>query len=167
MNVERELDALRAMTTDQLRQRYAEVWDDQPRTRHKQYLIRKIIWKMQADAEGGLAERAKRLRARAAELADVAHVRATPPKDDHRPARKAAPATRQHGGTLAATTDPRLPAVGTVLTRKYKGRLIQVTVLADGFEFDGDRYRSLSAVAKAITGSHCNGFRFFNLGSQA
>jgi hypothetical protein len=40
---------------------------------------------------------------------------------------------------------------------------VRVVVLADGFEFEGERYRSLSAIAKAVTGSHVNGFRFFNL----
>ena len=39
-----------------------------------------------------------------------------------------------------------------------------MTILADGFEYEGERYRSLTAVAKAITGSHVNGFRFFALG---
>ena len=48
-------------------------------------------------------------------------------------------------------------------TRDYKGRTLTVTVLADGFECDGERYRSLTAVAKAITSSHMNGFRFFGL----
>ena len=38
-----------------------------------------------------------------------------------------------------------------------------MVVRTDGFEYEGRRYRSLSAVAKAITGSHCNGFRFFGL----
>ena len=38
-----------------------------------------------------------------------------------------------------------------------------MTVLADGFEFEGERYKSLSAVAKAVTGQHCNGFSFFKL----
>ena len=52
------------------------------------------------------------------------------------------------------------------LTRKYKGETIQVDVKNDGFVWDGERYPSLSAVAKAITGSHCNGFRFFNLGGE-
>lgn len=63
---------------------------------------------------------------------------------------------------MAVATDPRLPPGGQI-TRKYKGRTITVTILADGFEYLGDRYRSLSAVAKAITGSHMNGFRFFKL----
>ena len=50
---------------------------------------------------------------------------------------------------------------GTVLTRPYKGAVLQVKILAEGFEYDGQVYPSLSAVAKAITGTHCNGFLFF------
>jgi hypothetical protein len=62
-----------------------------------------------------------------------------------------------------ATADPRLPATGTELVRQYKGRTIRAIVLSDGFEFEGERYASLSAVAKKITGTHVNGFRFFGL----
>ncbi len=57
--------------------------------------------------------------------------------------------------------DHRLPPPGTVLTRTYKGARLEVRVLAGGFEYDGQVYKSLSAVAKAITGQHCNGFLFF------
>ena len=53
-----------------------------------------------------------------------------------------------------------------MLTRPYKGRTLQVQVLAQGFEFEGQVYRSLSAVAKAVTGSHCNGFLFFRLNAN-
>jgi hypothetical protein len=60
-------------------------------------------------------------------------------------------------------TDARLPSPGTAIVRQYKGRKLQVLVLADGFEFEGKRYKSLSAVAKTITGSHINGYRFFGL----
>ena len=42
----------------------------------------------------------------------------------------------------------------------------EVRILADGFEYAGDRYKSLSAVAKQITGTHCNGFHFFRLGPK-
>jgi hypothetical protein len=52
---------------------------------------------------------------------------------------------------------------GAVLTREYRGQTIQVTVLPEGFEYDGEVYRSLTAVAKAITGSHWNGPLFFGL----
>jgi hypothetical protein len=50
--------------------------------------------------------------------------------------------------------------------REYQGRRLQVLVLENGLEFEGNRYRSLSAVAKAITGSHINGFRFFHLETE-
>jgi hypothetical protein len=41
-----------------------------------------------------------------------------------------------------------------------------VTVLPTGFEFEGDVFKSLSAVAKAVTGQHCNGYHFFRLGTE-
>ena len=59
--------------------------------------------------------------------------------------------------------DARLPPVGSVLVRKYRGQTLQVRVLADGFEFEGAAYPSLSTVAKVITGSHCNGYLFFRI----
>jgi hypothetical protein len=59
--------------------------------------------------------------------------------------------------------DERLPIPGTVLTRQYKGHKIVVTVLENGFEYEGEVYRSLSAVAKAVTGSHWSGNLFFGL----
>jgi hypothetical protein len=52
---------------------------------------------------------------------------------------------------------------GTIVTRQYKGRLLQAKVLRDGFEFEGEVYKSLSAVAKAATGTHWNGYHFFGL----
>ena len=60
--------------------------------------------------------------------------------------------------------DRRLPMAGTLLARPYQGRLLEVTVLEEGFEYEGVIYGSLSAAARAITGSHVNGFQFFRLG---
>jgi hypothetical protein len=57
----------------------------------------------------------------------------------------------------------RLPMPGAVLSRDYRGKQICVTVLPNGFEHDGTVYKSLSAVAKAVTGSHWNGYGFFGL----
>ncbi|WP_437226510.1 DUF2924 domain-containing protein [Planctomicrobium sp. SH661] len=156
MNVEEDLAALQEMTTDELRERYAEIFGEEPRSRHKAYLIRKIAWRIQAEAEGDLSERARR---RAAELAVDAEVRTTPPRTrSERSANK--PRTLKK---VEVSRDPRLPAPGTAITRKYKGRTLEVRVQRDGFEYEGERYKTLSAVAKAITGSHCNGFRFFKL----
>ena len=50
--------------------------------------------------------------------------------------------------------------------RQYKGRQVRV-VVADGFEYEGEKYRTLTAVAKHVTGSHLNGFRFFRLDGGA
>ncbi len=55
---------------------------------------------------------------------------------------------------------------GTILSRKYKGKTIQVTVLPVGFDYEGAVYSSLSAAAKAITGSHTSGFLFFRLNGK-
>ena len=69
-------------------------------------------------------------------------------------------------GTLARKAqiaDPRNPVVGTKLIREWDGVAHTVTVLKDGFEWGGQRYKSLSAVARAITGTRWNGYRFFGL----
>ncbi|MFN0137989.1 MAG: DUF2924 domain-containing protein [Phycisphaerae bacterium] len=153
MNVKREMAMLEQLTVGELQQRYAGVFGEQPRSRHKAYLVRKISWRMQANEEGGLSERAL---ARAAKLADPAEARVTPPRE--RLATAPVPPL-----VTIARNDPRLPPVGVAITREYKGRTLTVTVLHDGFEFEGERYTSLSAVAKAVTGSHMNGFRFFGL----
>ena len=55
------------------------------------------------------------------------------------------------------------PPPGHTLSRLYKGRMLHVRVLTKGLEFEGEMYQSLSAVAKAITGSHTNGYLFFRL----
>jgi hypothetical protein len=160
LNVDKELAVLQRMTTGQLREKYAAVFGEQTNGRNKTWLVRRIIWRMQANAEGGLSERARQ---RAEELAAGADLRLTAP-----PARPAkAPDATAAVCTIPFQGDRRLPPPGTVLTRKYKGRTLQVKVLADGFEYEGEAYRSLTAVAKAITGSHCNGYLFFRLTGKA
>jgi hypothetical protein len=154
LDIEKEVAALQQMSTGQLCQRYAELFGEPTRTRHRTYLVRKIAWKLQALVEGGLSERARR---RAEELARGTELRVMPPKS-------AEPATANAVvASVAMSADPRLPTPGTAIVRQYKGRTLQVLVLPDGFEFEGRRYKSLSAVAKRITGSHVNGYRFFGL----
>ena len=60
----------------------------------------------------------------------------------------------------------RLPKPGDLIRRVYKGRELIVRVLDRAFEYDGQRFRSLSAIAKAITGAHWNGLLFFGLVTQ-
>jgi hypothetical protein len=158
-NVGRELAALQRLTLPQLRDRYAEVFGETAMTNNRVWLLRRLAWRLQALAEGDLSERARR---RATELANDADLRLNPPR--LRPA--AAPPEQTATVGLDAKPDSRLPPPGTVITRPYKGGTIQVQVLPQGFEYQGEVYRSLSAVAKAITGSHCNGYLFFRLNNH-
>jgi hypothetical protein len=159
LNIGKELAALQRMTVKELRARYADVFGEATLANNKTWLIKRTAWRLQALAEGDLSERARQ---RAAELANDADLRLNPPK--------AKPATaleeRTQTATLRFQPDDRLPPPGTIITRTYKGQLLQVQVLAHGFEFEGAVYGSLSAVAKVITGSHCNGYLFFRLGGK-
>jgi len=83
--------------------------------------------------------------------------------------REARSLLRQHARTAVATAStppPRKLTPGTRLVRDWHGTGHTVTVLEKGFEYDGTTWRSLSAIAKAITGAHWNGPRFFGLTGQ-
>ena len=155
-NVSRELAGLQRLTVPQLRDRYAEVFGETTNANNRTWLVKKIAWRLQAQAEGGLSARARQ---RAAELAHDADLRANPPKTIPMPVPIDAAAPRPQG-------DDRLPPAGTILTRPYKGATLQVKVLPKGFEFEGETYKSLSAVARHVTGQHCNGYAFFRLNGE-
>lgn len=158
LDIEKETAALQRMRTGQLCERYAELYREPTRSRHRFYVIRKILWKLQCLVEGDLSDRACR---RAHELAHGSELRVMPPlENDIKP------------GNLVTTNvqvihDSRLPSPGTSIVRNYKGQSHHVQVTTDGFEYAGERFRSLSAVAKAITGTHVNGFRFFGLEAKS
>ncbi|MEN1705818.1 MAG: DUF2924 domain-containing protein [Planctomycetota bacterium] len=156
-DIENTVKELGKLTVPQLKQRYAEIFGEPTRTSHKQYLIKRIVWRMQALKQGGLSERAMR---RAAELADDAELRLTAP-----PSRSTAT-----GPVVTAAFDAGrsadFPKPGAVLRREYKGRAILVKVLPRGFEYEGEVYRSLTAIARHITGAHWNGVNFFGLPSS-
>ena len=156
LNISRQITALRRMMPKELRVRYAEVFGEPTRSGNKEFLIKRIAWRLQSQAEGGLSDRARR---RAEQLACDADIRLTPPK-----------ATARNGhtvtGPMPSAVDDRFPPPGTVITRDYKGQTLRVMVLQNGFEYEGEVYRSISAIATAITGSHLSGIAFFNLGRR-
>lgn len=155
MNVDREIARMTQMTVDELQARFAEIFGEQTNGRHKVWLTKRIAWRMQANAEGGLSERARR---RAMELANDADLRVTAPR------KPKSPGAESRTVTMPAKIKPKTDLLpGTVLQRPYKGNVVRVNVLADGFEYAGERYKSLTAVAKAVTGKHWNGFHFFGL----
>jgi hypothetical protein len=161
IDVRNEIAALKRMTVAELQERYAAVFGEPTKSHHKQYLWRRIAWRLQANAEGDLSDRARR---RAAELANDGDLRLYAPRKDELP--PAPRAARTATGRIETRHDPRVPMPGTILERPYKGRTIRVTVLRDGFEYAGETYKSLSAVAKAVTGSHWNGYHFFGIGKE-
>jgi len=171
LNIAKELAVMERMTPRELQEKYAQVFGEQPRSRNRQWLVKRIAWRLQANEEGDLSERARR---RAMELANDADLRGTAPRKPKtgdgglRGTAPRKPKTGDGGGptkTVAArfSGDTRLPLPGTMLTREYKGRVLHVQVLADGFEYEGEVYKSLTAVAKAITGARWNGYHFFGL----
>ena len=157
----KEIDELGWMTVGQLREKYLEAFGEESRSNHKQFLFRRIAWRIQAIAEGGLSERARR---RALEIANDADLRIRAPKTRFGPDVTLDPKLSV-SRKVAGASDPRLPPPGTYLEREYKGRRVIAKVLDGGFEFDGEIYRSLSAIAHEVTGTKWNGFLFFNLTS--
>jgi len=155
-----QLAQLQRLTIPELKTRFAQLFGEHTPANNRVWLLKRIAWRMQALAEGGLSERAQR---RAAELANDADLRLNPPV----PRRPATPTPAPSPlPAEKAAIDKRLPPAGTILARKYRGETLQVQVLQHGFAYNGQVYKSLSAVAKTITGSHCNGFHFFGLAQQ-
>ena len=140
-----QLAALEKMSVAELREKWLEVYSQPTTAGNKAYLKKRLAWRIQELAEGGLSDRAK---ARIQELVADAPIRWRTPRADT-------------GG--ANGRDPRLPESGTVIARSHGGVDHHVTVLDDGFEYAGERYDTLSRVAKVITGAHWNGYLFFNL----
>ncbi|MGE0191979.1 MAG: DUF2924 domain-containing protein [Planctomycetota bacterium] len=86
------------------------------------------------------------------------------PKAKAQPREEAAPAAAP---STPRERDPRLPRPGGVLTRTFQGKEVKVQVLDAGFLYEGKTWRSLSAIAKEVSGTSWNGFLFFGLQTRA
>jgi hypothetical protein len=146
-SIAQEIEELREMKMPDLLEKYSEVFGKEPRVKHREHLWKRIAWKIQEQRFGGLTRVAQR---RLEEL--IAEIDL--PLDEQQ---------RTVTGGLRGGRKPNSPAVGTVLTRQWKGEEIRVNVVENGFEWNRVVYRSLTAVAKAITGSHWNGKLFFGI----
>jgi hypothetical protein len=146
--IHREIEGLRHLTTAQLKEKYREVFGGQSRSDHKQFLFRRIAWRIQANAWGGLSERARR---RALEIADDADLRIRAPKNY---LKDGLDGSRTVDTRIAPGLDPRLPLPGSDLVRRYQGKDVAVRVRQDGgFECNGkvDRLtRSLFDFARIV-----------------
>lgn len=139
-----QVGALRKMSLEALRQRWRALFGTEAPGYSAEHMVRRLAYRLQELHFGGLADAALEKLAQAA--ADGAGV-----DDARRSARRKAKAAH-------------LPAPGTRLVREWRGRRHEVTVCRDGtLEYEGKQFRTLSAVAKAISGQHCSGPRFFGL----
>ena len=133
------LAALKAMSVNELKTEWQAMFDAPAPNNSRTFLESRLAYRIQELTYGGPDKQTRRLLDL---LADEVE------------------------GTLtrkAQIADLRNPVVGTKLIREWDGTAHTVTVLKDGFDWGGQRYKSLSAVARAITGTRWNGYRFFGL----
>jgi hypothetical protein len=133
------LAALKAMSVNELKTEWQAMFDAPAPNNSRTFLESRLAYRIQELTYGGPDKQTRRLLGL---LADEVE------------------------GTLtckAQIADPRNPVVGTKLIREWDGVAHTVIVLKDGFDWGGQRYQSLSAVARAITGTRWNGYRFFGL----
>jgi hypothetical protein len=137
-----QLAALPEKTPAELKQLWRELYDREPPSGNKPFLIKRLAYRIQELAYGELSARAE------------AKLNVLIEEEDRRV--RGLPSLRKGDRPIA----------GTRLLRQWQGVERCVTVLDDGFEYEGARYRSLSAIARAITGTRWNGPLFWGLRTQ-
>jgi hypothetical protein len=151
-----EIEQLRSATVRELRTKYLELFGEPSRSNHKQFLFRRVAWRLQARAYGDLAEQARQ---QALALAQDADLRIKAPRHlVGSPQQVLQPTLKSRH---KSGRDERLPEPGSLLQREFKGQMVVVQVLAHGFQYQDRFYRSLSAIARQVTGTHWNGYAFF------
>ena len=135
------LAALKTTPTPALRQQWRDLFDSEPPLYNRRFLESRLAYRIQELAYGGLKpETVERLEALGEQFAT--------------------------GKRISRGDDGRRPIAGTRLIREWQGVEHCVTVRDADYEYQGRPYRSLSAVARAITGTRWNGWVFFGLRNQ-
>jgi len=137
MEVSRVLEALPALTPDELRREWRRLYRSQPPRLSRDLLVRAIAYRIQEMRYGGLSRAASR------KLAALVQA-------------------RRSDAEIAQDSITRLKA-GARFVREWNGRTHTVTVEEDGYIYAGRNYRSLTAIARDITGARWSGPRFFGL----
>ena len=136
------LAALKTAATPDLKQQWRELFGAEPPPYNRRFLESRLAYRIQELAYGGLKpETIERLEALGEQL-DGGNI------------------------TIRRIRHDAKPVAGTRLIREYQGVEHSVTVLHDGYEWEGRPYKSLSAVARAITGTRWNGLVFFGIRNQ-
>ena len=144
-----KMEALKEVPLKDLKAAYVEYFPDKKTSNNRTYMWRRLAYRMQELEYGELSAKAK------------AKLKAL--MDAYDPVNNVALKPQVAASGFLPKRDRRLPLPGTIITKDYKGAKIQVKTLEKGFEYSGKIYKSLTAIAKEITGAHWNGFLFFNL----
>ncbi len=157
------IEEIRLLSLKSLRAKYRELFGHEPpRYVHRGALGRRVRWQLQALEQGGLSEETKR---RLDELARDPALNVFP-NPSMAPAATEPTAGEKRSFRFRRSSNPRLPLPGSVIVKSYRGRELRVTVLPNSFEFEGQMFASLSAVAKHVTQSHLSGMAFFGLAKR-
>ena len=146
--------ALKEMPLGELEKKYEEVFEGKKApSNNKVYLWRKIAYRIQELEHGGLSSEAQtKVEEFIQKYAPVNNKSLRPTINTNSSSKKS-----------KLSRDKRLPIPGTVITKEYKGIKLQIKVIESGFEYNSKVYKSLTAIAKEVTGAHWNGYLFFNL----
>jgi len=145
--------ALKTASLPELQKEYEAMFDGKKApSNNKTYLWQKIAYRIQELEYGGLPEEARDKAKEMAKEYDPINNKALRPNG-----------VTNNTDKTYISRDRRLPMPGTIITKEYKGVNILVKILEKGFEYNGKVYKTLTAIAKEITGSHWNGYLFFNM----
>ena len=144
-----KMEALKGAPLKGLKAAYAEYFQIKKASNNRTYMWRRLAYRMQELEYGELPAKAK------AKLNAL--------MDTYDPVNNVALKPQVAVSGYLPKRDRRLPLPGTIITKDYKRTKIQVKALDKAFEYSGKIYKSLTAIAKEITGAHWNGFLFFNL----
>ena len=133
------LAALKNMTVNELKAEWQALFDAPAPNNSRTFLESRLAYRIQELTYGGLPKPVSRLLDALADEVEGKKVRST------------------------VISDPRNPVIGTRLVREWNDVEHVITVLQGGFDWQGRRYKSLSAIARDITGTQWNGYRFFGL----
>ncbi len=140
-----QLAELERLSHVSLKRRWRDLFGNEPPAYGRQFLRRRLAYRIQERAFGGLSENAR------------TQMEALVPSVESQE-NQSAPSRAKPG-----KTKPGLAPPGTRLIREFRDKRYEVVVGEKGFEFEGRRYRSLSAIAREITGTQWNGPAFFGL----
>jgi Protein of unknown function (DUF2924) len=134
-----EIEQLRSATVRELRTKYLELFGEPSRSNHKQFLFRRVAWRLQALAYGALSEQ---VRQQALALAQDADLRIKAPRHLVGTPQQLLQLTLR--SRRKSGRDERLPEPGSLLQREFKGQMVVVQVLAHGFQYQDRFYRLIT-----------------------